>query len=438
MSKKIHHCLPSLICLIIAVIISAHEFWQIPTKMPTTIHPIVLAEDAPPALEPPSFPQETGPETVQLIIGKGDTFAKLLKNEGFSNREVHNMMQCMKKHYNPRTLTPQHLIELTRNTKDGHFLSLTIRPRIDQEIIIIPKGMEDYQSDRRDITLEQTMHFVEGSIGGSLYQALVKENVPASMIHSIIMAYSYDVDFQRSIQLGDSFALLYTTYQDPNTGRQRPGELLCASLTLNGKPLYIYRFEQKSGDYNYYSPTGASMRKGLLRTPIDGARISSGFGLRRHPVLGYTKQHKGVDFAAPSGTPIMAAGGGTVEKIGPFGSYGNYIRIRHSSGYATAYAHLSRYASGLHQGQQVPQGRIIGYVGTTGRSSGAHLHYEVLQNNKQINPMKLKLIPSTKLAGNQLNQFRLAKAKLDQHCQRLKSLREEAEIQLAMKEATPE
>ncbi len=230
----------------------------------------------------------------------------------------------------------------------------------------------------------------------------------------LMRAFSYDVDFQREIQPGDKFDLVYEAFYD-NEGRMaKTGNILVASLSLSGTPLSLYSFTPSSGFTDFFDEKGQAVRKALLRTPVDGARLSSGFGVRKHPILGYNKMHKGLDFAAPSGTPIYAAGDGVIERIGRNGGYGKYIRIRHHSGYKTAYAHMKGYGKGVKKGKRVKQGQIIGYVGTTGRSTGPHLHYEVLVNNKQVNPRKIKLPAGEKLKKQDLKNFQAHRADMDQ------------------------
>ncbi len=220
----------------------------------------------------------------------------------------------------------------------------------------------------------------------SLFGSALEAHIPAAVIAKAIRIYSWNVDFQRDIQPGDSLNVMYEQYETPDGTPIRTGEIVYASLTVNGNENPIDRYQTKDGDIDYFNPDGVSIRKALLSTPVDGARISSGYGVRVHPVLGYTKMHKGVDFAAPIGTPIYAAGNGTIEKIGPFSTYGNYVRIRHNSTLKTAYAHMLRFASGLRDGVKVRQGQVIGYIGVTGRSTGPHLHYEVLINDEQVKP----------------------------------------------------
>ncbi len=237
-----------------------------------------------------------------------------------------------------------------------------------------------------------------GKIKGSLYQSATDAGIPPSILQQLIQSYSYDVDFQRDIRNGQAFEALFEAGYTDDGQIATDGVLIYASLSIKGSPLKIYRFSSK-GETQYYNAVGKSIKRGFLRTPVDGARISSGFGQRRHPVLGYTKMHKGIDFAAPTGTPVYAAGDGVIDYLGGYGSYGKYVRIQHSGGYSTAYAHLSRYGKGQRKGGRVKQGEIIGYVGTTGRSTGPHLHYEILRGGKQINPLSVKTFSSNQLSG---------------------------------------
>jgi murein DD-endopeptidase MepM/ murein hydrolase activator NlpD len=229
----------------------------------------------------------------------------------------------------------------------------------------------------------------------------------------MVRALSYDVDFQRDIHRNDRFEVVFESYLDEDGEAVKTGELLFAGLRVQGRLIELYRFAPNGGGNDFFTPKGQSARKALLRTPVDGARISSAFGIRKHPILGYSKLHRGVDFAAPSGTPIYAAGDGTVERAGRFGSYGRYVRIKHSSLYGTAYAHLSRIAKGIQAGAKVKQGQIIGTVGSTGRSTGPHLHYEVLVNGKQVDPRKVKVAEGDHLTGADLKSFRAVRNAID-------------------------
>lgn len=239
-------------------------------------------------------------------------------------------------------------------------------------------------------------------------------DLPTETLMQVLRAYSYDVDFQRDIQPGDSIEVLYEEKIDEQGEVVASGNVLFAALHTNGRSLRIYRHETGNGGTGFYNAKGESVRKALMVTPIEGARLSSGYGMRKHPILGYNKMHEGLDFAASTGTPIMAAGDGVVEYAGRRGSYGNYVRIRHPNQYKTVYAHLSGYAKNIKSGARVEQGQTIGYVGSTGRSTGPHLHYEVLYAGAPINPSKMDTKPGRSLEGEELQRFMLAKAELEE------------------------
>ena len=227
-------------------------------------------------------------------------------------------------------------------------------------------------------------------------------------------AFAYDIDFQRDVRSGDDFELVFERYYDDEGNTVRTGEMLFISLESRRGARAFYSF-LAPGDTrpDWYDAEGKSARRFLMKTPINGARLSSGFGMRRHPVLGYSRMHRGTDFAAPIGTPILAAGDGTIVRAGPFSSYGNYVRIRHANGYETAYAHMSRFARGMRAGVRVRQGQVIGYVGNTGRSTGPHLHYEVLRRGQQQNPMTLRVANGRNLSGRALELFNIERDRID-------------------------
>ena len=252
-----------------------------------------------------------------------------------------------------------------------------------------------------------TKTLVKGVIHSSLYNSAIKSGMPESTLLDMISLLGFSVDFQREIRQGDTFEVLYTKEIDilkNKTIKTKP--ITYVSITLSGKKLSYYNYNDKYGLPQYYDKDGKSSKRTIMKTPINGARLSSRYGVRRHPVLGYTKMHRGLDFAAPSGTPIFAAGDGIVEKAGWNGSYGKYIKIRHTGTYKTAYAHLSGFHRNIKVGKRVQQGKTIGYVGSTGRSTGPHLHYEVLRNNRQVNPMKIKLPSGKNIHPNMIENFK--------------------------------
>ena len=282
-----------------------------------------------------------------------------------------------------------------------------------EEVIVSRDESGRYSAEKDKKEVFREMVAAKASIETSLYGSAARAGIPASVVANMIRIFSYEVDFQRDIRQGDQVKILYETYQTEDGDFARYGNILYASLMVGGREIPVYRFEEKDDNHAYYKGNGDSLKRTLMSTPIDGARMSSGFGMRRHPVLGYNKMHKGVDFAAPRGTPIYAAGDGVIEKAGRLGGYGKYIRIRHNGSLKTAYAHMKGYAKGMKPGKRVKQGDVIGYVGTTGRSTGPHLHFEVLRNGKQVNPKSIKSSAGKKLAGSRLEQFKKQVSEID-------------------------
>jgi murein DD-endopeptidase MepM/ murein hydrolase activator NlpD len=314
------------------------------------------------------------------------------------------------------------LIKAHKDDMNPKIQELKVRPTLEYDVIAVRTDDNQFECEKREIRLIEERRWAEAKIDGSLSEAANRNGVPHQILQAMTTAFGYTVDFQRGIKEGDTFGLMYTVFTDPQTGRQRAGNLLYATLTSDGKPNYIYRYKPTNGVMGFYNEKGESLGKkgGLMKTPVDGARISSGYGSRMHPTLGYTKDHKGVDFACPIGTPVMAAGDGVVVHVGSKGAYGNLVTIQHPNGYKTNYAHLKGYASGIRRGAHVTQSKIIGYVGVTGRTTGAHLHYEVLVSDKQINPMSVKSFPSLKLAGKQRDEFMRTKRDFDLQYAKLK------------------
>lgn len=352
-----------------------------------------------------------------LKVDRGDTLMDLLVQAGIDRSEAHNAIQALRKLYDPRTLKAGHEIIVTFGRSGdgiaaGGFQGVGLQPQPDRQLWV-RRHDDGFAASEVKLKVTRELARYSGTIRSSLFEAAAQAGVPVQVLVGMIRALSYDVDFQRDIQPGDGFEVMFERFYDTRGEVVRDGEVLYANLIMSGTPIAIYRHAGPDGEPDYYNRKGESVRKALLRTPVDGARLSSGFGKRKHPILGYNKMHKGVDFAAPTGTPIYAAGTGTIEMAGKNGGYGYYVRIRHSSGYSTAYAHLSRFAKGIRSGKKVRQGEIIGYVGTTGRSTGPHLHYEVLVKGKQINPLSVKVPSGIKLAGKQLQRFTAAMTDID-------------------------
>jgi murein DD-endopeptidase MepM/ murein hydrolase activator NlpD len=296
--------------------------------------------------------------------------------------------------------------------EDAKLVSLTLAPSVERDVTLVRDQKGAFVAESVDKPLTETVSRAAGVIDTSLFDAAHDAGLPASVIGEIIKAFSYDVDFQRDIHDGDSFEVVYERYENGDGEFARTGKMLYAALTMDGETKPIYYFEH-DGEGEYYNGLGEAVRRSLLRTPIDGARITSGYGMRNHPILGYSKMHKGVDFGAPTGTPIYAAGNGVIEEIGQKNGFGNYVKIRHNGTYETAYGHCSRFAAGLHKGDRVKQGEVIAYVGATGRATGPHLHFEVLVDGGQVNPKSVKSTTDDKLAGATLKAFKAQMAAID-------------------------
>jgi len=359
-----------------------------------------------------------------LTAGRGDTLAGLLKQAGAASDDRFAAITALKEYFNPRKFRKGQDIQISYRVespdgsadvaKIGTFIGFSLRPDPTTEVRVERDEQGNFQSTIADRPLTHSLARADGIIESSLYVAGRKSGLSSSALAELIRAYSWDVDFQRDIRKGDAFQVMYEQVRDDDGALVKSDDILFATLTLSGKSVSVYRFKTADGNINYYNENGQSARKALMRTPIDGARLSSGFGKRKHPILGYTKQHTGVDFAAPRGTPIYAAGNGSISFAGTKGGYGRYIRIRHNGTYSTAYAHMKGFASGMRTGTRVNQGQIIGYVGTTGRSTGPHLHYEIIKNGRPTNPMRVKMPSGEKLAGKQLEKFRQTRTEIDQ------------------------
>ena len=357
---------------------------------------------------PPEF-------TVQ--VRRGDTLLELLLSAGVSRAEAHEAIVALKGVFDPRDLKPGHEITLTfapsAEGEAGQLVAANVAAAVDRDVNLTRDTEGRFTALERRKPLARDLVRATGSVRSSLFEAGSAAGVPGPIMVEMIRAFSYDVDFQRDVQPGDAFEVMFERYHDEQGRFAKDGSVLFGKLTLSGKDHFIYRHATRDGAIDYYNDRGESVRKALLRTPIDGARLTSRFGNRMHPILGFTAVHKGVDFGAPTGTPIQAAGDGIVEQVGWFGGYGNYIRIRHNAEYATAYAHMSHYSSGMRTGQRVRQGQVVGYVGTTGRSTGPHLHYEVIRRGAPINPVNVMLPAGRKLEGPDLARFREARAEMD-------------------------
>lgn len=343
-----------------------------------------------------------------VSVRRGDTLMALLERAQVPRPEAYQAIKALRQEFDPRRLRAGQEINLHfEDDAEGRTLiSMTLDVTLSDSIEVARVDEGRFTAERVERPLKSKMIAASGEIRSSLFEAGAKSGVPMAVLSAMLRAYAWDVDFQRDIRRGDRFEILYDTAVSEEGEIVRHGVIHYANLTVGGEDRPLYRYVDRQGHAGFYRPDGTSVRKALLRTPVDGARISSGYGMRRHPILGYSKMHKGVDFAAPTGTPVYAAGDGVVERANRYGSYGNYVRIRHNDRISTAYAHLNRIAKGLGRGDKVSQRQLIGYVGSTGRSTGPHLHYEVLVEGDQANPNSVDLPVERNLTTADLRDFR--------------------------------
>ena len=354
-------------------------------------------------------------------LEEGDTFISTLKKTNLNDREIDQLIIAAEDSMETNQLRIGTRIEIISE--------LIKEKRIVKEVLIYPDNEEkisvlridDKFIVRKDVkTLYSELVFHEVEIDKSIYSSLKNINVPDNIIMSFVQLFSFDIDFQRDIRSKNLIRILFEQFKDKDDDLIKTGSIFFAEIVLTKDAYELYKFEDNN-DIEYFNSEGKSATKALMKTPINGARLSSAYGMRKHPILGYNKKHMGVDFAAPTGTPIMAAGTGHIEYVGTNGGAGKYIRIKHLNGYKTSYSHLSSYASGMQKNVRVKQGQTIGYVGSTGLSTGPHLHYEVIFNGEKINPMKMKLPSGKKLKGTSLNNFLAEKDRINNEISKIKN-----------------
>jgi murein DD-endopeptidase MepM/ murein hydrolase activator NlpD len=356
-------------------------------------------------------------ETREVRVGGGETLAGLLLRAGASPSAANAAIASLNDVYNPRRIRPGQPISLFFQRSGEDQADLTgLAFRSDPGVSVLANRTSTGGFTAREVLMPVTFEnaHIAAQVETSLYASALALGATSREIEALADAFSYDVDFQRDVRAGDKFELIFERYYDDEGNTVRTGDLLFVALESRRGPRAFYWFIAPGDSRaDWYDAEGKSARRFLMRTPINGARLSSGYGMRRHPILGYSRMHRGTDFAAPTGTPILAAGDGVIVRAGPFSSFGNYVRIRHGDGYETAYAHLSRFARGLRSGARVRQGQVIGYVGTTGRSTGPHLHYEVMRRGQQVNPMTLRVANGRNLEGRALELFEIERHRID-------------------------
>lgn len=385
---------------------------QVPQPIETPASEIEAADIGSEAKETEAAPAAYKPPEETFKLRRGETLITLLRRATIDTANAHSVVNKLGKITNLRRMQAGQTIRLKRQGQDGRRLDeIRVRDTFSEEAVVnLQNGR--YSAERKPMETYGLTHFVEGEITDSLYLSALRAGLPKKIIIDLIRMMSFDVDFEREIRVGDHFLVYFERDYSPEFGDIENGRILRAQLQLRKRTLDAYYFKTSDGDEGYFDDSGQSTRRALMKTPLDVAVLTSSYGKRKHPVLGYTRMHKGSDFRAPTGTPIMAAGDGVIEMSARNGSYGNYVRIRHNSTYKTAYAHLSRYGKGIKKGRRVKQGQIIGYSGSTGRVTGAHLHYEVFVNGKQTNPMRLKLPTGKQLAGRDLDGLQMVRSTL--------------------------
>lgn len=356
-------------------------------------------------------PDFTAPLTVKTVTLKpGDNLGPLLQRNGLSGQQAYRLTQAFGEVYKPRNLRAGQDFHL-------HFTGdalehLTFKPNV-ETTVFVDRVDDNYTARKIGAEFKYETIGVKATVENSLYVDATRLGAPDKVVVQFANIYEYSVDFQRDIQPGDAFEMFFEVARDQKGEIVKAGDLLYTSFSPRGKTSEYWLFEDKKGRENFYDAKGKTAKRKLRATPVNGARLSSSYGRRKHPILGYRKMHAGVDFAAPRGTPVMAAGSGTVERANRYGSFGNYIRIRHTDGYKTAYAHLKGFARGVKAGAYVKQDQIIGYVGTTGRSTGPHLHYEVIHHGKKINPRRLSQLSGKPLSKDQMPAFERQRNKIE-------------------------
>lgn len=367
-------------------------------------------------------------------IKQGDTLMKILVEIGVSEQDVFVILNSIKKIISPQNLGVGDLVtvvyrskvNINKEQKDKinrriEVSSVSVSPSLDSQITTYRNQDGSYQAREENIKLSRYISRYSGSIKKGLFVDGVNAGISPTSMMNMINLYGYDIDFQRDLQKGDKFEMLVESFYNEQGKKIKDGNVLYSSITLSNRSIDIY-MHKIDNKIEYFDSKGNSVKKSLLRTPINGARVSSGFGMRRHPILGYSKMHKGADFAAPTGTPIMAAGSGVIAYMGIKGGYGNYVQIKHNPDYATAYGHASRFNKKFHVGSKVKQGDIVAYVGSTGRSTGPHLHFEVIYKGTQVNPAKVKATSGIKLSGKELTRFESSKSEIDKYRRNIPNL----------------
>ena len=350
---------------------------------------------------------------IQYLIQNNDSIEKILKNLNINANDVKIIGKNLKEKKLSNIYAGRKLSIIIKKLDDGSNTVINLTYPVSNTLNIeVRKSQNNFIIKENILQLYKNEVVIKNEIKNNLYSAAVNAGIEPNIIIEFARIFGFEVDFQRDIRKGDWFEILYEKFEDDNGIVQDTGKIIYASMFVNGDEINLYNFDD-GDELGYFDIKGKSIVKSLMKTPINGARLSSRFGMRKHPILGYNKMHRGTDFAAPSGTPIMASGSGTVTRARWCGGGGNCVKIKHNSTYETIYAHMKNFAKGIKEGRKVKQGQIIGYVGSTGMSTGPHLHYEVVVNGKKVNSQKLKLPSGKILKGSMRENFELKRIKID-------------------------
>ena len=354
------------------------------------------------------------------VIQNNDTIEGILKKFKINKEEINLITKDLKQQKLTNIYSGRELNIVMKKIGEKNSIIKILYPINNTLTIEIRKNQQSFLIKQNIIKLDRKEVVIKSKIKNNLYSAALEAGIEPNVIIEFARIYGFEVDFQRDIRKGDTFEIYYEKFVDDKSIVRDTGKIIYAHMNVNNKEINLYNYKDKN-EIGYYDISGKSIVKSLMKTPINGARLSSSFGMRKHPILGFNKMHKGTDFAAPTGTPIMASGSGTVTRARWCGGGGNCVKIRHNSTYETIYAHMSKFASGVKEGRKVKQGQIIGYVGSTGLSTGPHLHYEVVVNGKKVNSQKLKLPSGKILKGKAREEFELSRIKIDLKLSELKA-----------------
>jgi murein DD-endopeptidase MepM/ murein hydrolase activator NlpD len=357
----------------------------------------------------------SGAAKIEYKAKNGDSIQRILYEQKIPSNEVNNVMNALRREYNASALRNEQKVYLIiKKDKNGNSLSrLTVNIDGITSIHVFLNKDNVYETKRITKILTKKNHFIETTIDRGIYSTAKQSGIENSIVAQFARLYGFEIDFQRDLRNNDKIKVLYERFLDDDGVAQRTGNIIYSEIKNSDKNIILYRYEYPNGAVGYFTPDGKSIERTLMRTPINGAKLSSRYGFRIHPILGYNLMHQGTDFAAAVGTPVMASGAGVVEYAGWKGGYGKFITIKHSSTYQTNYAHLSDYAKGIRRGARVQQGQVIGYLGSTGSSTGPHLHYEVVVSGKKQNSQTLKLPSAAPLEGNNKNFFEIQKRNIE-------------------------